>query len=164
MTVSEFKARFLPLSDGLFRIAFRYLEDSDDAQDAVQDVFIRLWNSRESLDTVTNTEAYCYTLIRNVCIDRLRRARKTVNPEEMPERSTDDPLPDKEVMTREALRKTLEYIEGLPLKQREIIRMRIFEELEYDEIARKLGMTEINTRVQLSLARKALKNRMRNEL
>lgn len=65
MTVSEFKARFLPLSDGLFRIAFRYLEDSDDAQDAVQDVFIKLWNSRESLDTVTNTEAYCYTLIRD---------------------------------------------------------------------------------------------------
>ena len=164
MTANEFKARFLPLSDGLFRIAFRYLEDTDDARDAVQDVFIKLWNSRETLDAVTSTEAYCYTLVRNICIDRLRRARKTVNPEEMPERSADDPPPDREVMTRETLRKTLRCIEGLPPKQRDIIRMRIFEELEYDEIARKLGMTEINTRVQLSLARKALKNKMRNEL
>lgn len=163
MTKDEFKARFLPLSDGLFRIAFRYLEDSDDAQDAVQDVFIKLWNSRDSLDTVANTEAYCYTLVRNICIDRLRKSRKTVKQEEMPEHSSDDP-PDKEVMTREALRKTLRCIEGLPPKQREIIRMRIFEELEYDEIAKKLGLTEINTRVQLSLARKALKTRMRNEL
>ena len=42
--------------------------------------------------------------------------------------------------------------------------MRIFEELEYDEIAEKLGLSEINTRVQLSLARKALKNKMKYEL
>ena len=42
--------------------------------------------------------------------------------------------------------------------------MRIFEELEYDEIAEKLGMSEINTRVQLSLARKTLRNRIKSEL
>lgn len=82
---------------------------------------------------------------------------------EYPESSGNDP-PDKELADRETLRKALRYIEDLPPKQREIIRMRIFEELEYEEIAEKLGLSEINTRVQLSLARKALKNKMKYEL
>ena len=74
------------------------------------------------------------------------------------EKSGDDP-PDKELADKEALGKVMRYIEDLPEKQREILRMRVFEELEYDENARKLGISEINTRVQLSLARKAIKTR-----
>ena len=163
MTREEFKAKFLPLSDGLFRIALHYLEDVSDAQDAVQDVFIKLWNSQDKLDGVKNPEAYSYTLIKNTCIDRLRRARKTVQPGELEERSGDDP-PDKELSDKEALKKALACIDELPEKQREIVRLRIFEEMEYDEIADKLGISEINTRVQLSLARKAIKSRMRNEI
>lgn len=163
MTDKEFKATFLPLGDGLYRIAFHYLEDASDAQDAVQDVFIKLWKSKDKLDSIYNPEAYSYTLIRNVCIDKLRRARKTVQPESMEEDSGDDP-PDKILAEKEALRKTMQHIESLPDKQREIVKMRIFEELEYDEIAKKLGISEINTRVQLSLARKTLKSKMKEEL
>lgn len=163
MTREEFKTKFLPLSDGLYRIAYHYLEDVSDAQDAVQDVFIKLWKSQDKLDSVKNPEAYSYTLIKNTCIDRLRRARKTVQPGELEERSDDDP-PDKELSDKEALRKALACIKELPEKQREIVRLRIFEEMEYDEIADKLGISEINTRVQLSLARKAIKSRMRNEI
>ena len=163
MTHEEFKARFLPLSDGLYRIAFHYLEDPSDAQDAVQDVFIKLWNSKDKLDSIVNPEAYSYTLIKNTCIDRIRRTKKTVQTSELEESSGDDP-PDKEINDRETLRKTLRCIDSLPDKQREIVKMRIFEELEYDEIARKLGISEINTRVQLSLARKTLKSRIQEEL
>ena len=96
MTKEEFKARYLPLSDGLYRIAFHYLEDSQDAQDAVQDVYIKLWKSVSSLDKVANPEAYSYTLMRNACIDRLRRSKKTVQAGELQEKAGDDP-PDKEL-------------------------------------------------------------------
>ena len=163
MTKEEFKARYLPLSDGLYRIAFHYLEDSQDAQDAVQDVYIKLWKSVSSLDKVANPEAYSYTLMRNACIDRLRRSKKTVQAGELQEKAGDDP-PDKELADKEVLGKVMRYIEDLPEKQREIVRMRVFEELEYDEIARKLGISEINTRVQLSLARKAIKTRIGREI
>lgn len=163
MTQEEFKAKFLPLSDGLFRIAFHYLEDSSDAQDAVQDVFIKLWNSRDTLDKVNNPEAYSYTLVKNICIDRLRKKSKTTaRDDELEERCGDDP-PDKTCADRETLRRTLQCIDSLPEKQREIVRLRIFEELEYDEIARRLGISEINTRVQLSLARKTLKSKIREQ-
>ena len=80
----------------------------------------------------------------------------------VPEKSSEDP-PDKVLADRETLRKVLRHIDALPPKQRQIVRMRIFEELEYDEIAERLGMSEINTRVQLSLARKTLKKRMKSE-
>lgn len=163
MTDKEFKEAFLPLSDGLYRIAFHYLEDESDARDAVQDVYIKLWKSVGKLDGIRNPEAYSYTLVRNICIDRLRRNRKTVQADVLEEKSADDP-PDKELNDREALSKVMACIEELPEKQREIVKMRIFEELEYDEISRKMGISEINTRVQLSLARKALKNKMREEL
>ena len=163
MTHDEFKAQYLPLSEGLYRIAFHYLEDSADARDTVQDLFIKLWNSKDRLDNVVNPKAYAYTLLKNLCIDRLRKDGRTVSEENIPERSSDDP-PDKIMADRETLRRVLRQIETLPPKQREIVRMRIFEELEYEEIAEKLGMSEINTRVQLSLARKTLKNRLKNEL
>ena len=165
MTHDEFKARYLPLSEGLFRIAFHYLEDSSDAQDTVQDLYIKLWNSKDKLDTVLNPQAYAYTLLRNLCIDRLRKngsQGSDVDTVELafPFRSTLKRSTVESVIISAALK----HIEDLPPKQREIIRMRIFEELEYEEIARKLGMSEINTRVQLSLARKALKNKMKYEL
>ncbi len=163
MTHEEFKARYLPLGDGLYRIAFHYLEDSSDASDTVQDLYVKLWNSRDKLDTVLNPQAYAYTLLKNMCIDRLRKDGRTVAMGEMPESSGEDP-PDKVLADREALRKAMRCIDTLPPKQRDIVRMRIFEELEYEEIAERLGMSEINTRVQLSLARKALKNRMKSEL
>lgn len=163
MTHDEFKARYLPLGDGLYRIAFHYLGDSSDAGDTVQDLYIKLWNSRDRLDAVVNPQAYAYTLLKNLCIDRLRKSSRTVSMGELPESSGEDP-PDKVLADREALRKALGHIGDLPPKQREIVRMRVFEGLEYEEIARRLEMSEINTRVQLSLARKALKKRMKSEL
>ena len=162
MTHEEFKARYLPLGEGLYRIAFNYLEDSADASDTVQDLFINLWNSRDRLDAVVNPQAYAYTLLKNLCIDRLRKDGRKVSLDTVPERSSEDP-PDKVLADRETLRKVLRHIDALPPKQRQIVRMRIFEELEYDEIAERLGMSEINTRVQLSLARKTLKKRMKSE-
>ena len=160
MTHKDFKERYLPLSEGLFRIAMRYLENSDDASDAVQDLFVKLWNSRDTLDSVSSPRAYSYTLMRNLCIDRIRRSGRIVPESQMPERAA-SATPDSETSGREALRRTLRCIETLPPRQRQILQMRVFEELEYDEIASRLGMSEINARVQLSLARKTLKNKIK---
>lgn len=163
MTHQEFKERFLPLGDGLYRIAFRYLEDEADASDAVQDLYIKLWNSREKLDFVSSPQAYSYTLMRNLCIDRLRRRGKMAPEAQIPDRADSAP-PDTEVAEREALRTALRCIKDLPERQRQILQMRVFEDLDYDEIAVRLGMSEINARVQLSLARKTLRTKMREVL
>ena len=159
MTNEEFKARFLPLSDALYRIAYRYLEDESAASDAVQEVYMKLWSSRNNLDSVTNPKAYCYTLVKNHCIDTIRKSRRISGEDALPDRAMDE-LPDRQLTTKEALERTLKCIDLLPEKQREIIRLRIFEELEYPQIAVRLGISELNARVQLSLARKTLRTKL----
>lgn len=157
MTNEDFRQYFTSISSDLYRIAYRFLEDEAEAKDAVQDLLVKLWKSRDTLDDVSNLKAYSYTLIKNQCIDRIRKNSRLVQGD-IPERG--GPAPENDIFTKETLRKTLRLIENLPPRQRDILKMRVFEDLEYDEIAEKLGMTEINTRVQLSLARKTLRKQL----
>ena len=83
MTAGEFKEKYLPLGEPLYRVAFYMLESGADAEDAVQDLFVRLWSSRDSLDSVRNPKAYCITMLRNICIDRMRAAASSVRTEEL---------------------------------------------------------------------------------
>lgn len=157
MTSEVFKERISSLSSGLYRIAYRFLEDDAEAKDAVQDLLIKLWNQRGHLDGVSNLQAYSFTLIKNLCIDRIRKRSKQVNGY-MPEK-IDEP-PENSVYSRETLRRTLMLMEQLPPKQKEILRLRVFENLEYEEIAKRMGLSQINARVQLSIARKTLKQKL----
>lgn len=157
MTQEEFRLQFTSLTPDLYRIAYRFLEDEAEAKDAVQDLLVKLWNSRDTLDGIASIRAYSYTLMKNLCIDRIRRKKRMVSGD-LPERG--GPPPEEYLQTRETLRKTMLLIEQLPPRQRDILKMRVFDGLEYDEIAAKMGLTEINTRVQLSLARKALKQKL----
>lgn len=159
MTREEFKTSYLPLSEALYRVA-RYLLESDaDAQDAVQDLFIKLWDSRDSLDAVQNPHAYCVTLMRNLCIDRIRRASKA-RKVELPESISSGPTPEKECIEKERLTRVMAIVESLPERQRRVVRMRIFEEMSYEEIAKATGMSNLTLRVLLSTARKKIKEQL----
>ena len=76
MTSEVLTEAYKSLSDGLYRVAYYILESQTDAEDAVQDLFIKLWNSRDQLDTVLNMKAYCTTLMKNLCIDKLRKEQR----------------------------------------------------------------------------------------
>ena len=94
-----------------------------------------------------------------MCIDRIRAARKLFTlqcAEDAP--GLDFMVNEPDVLaTREKLRRVLAIIEGLPDKQREVVRQRIFEEKEYEEISRSTGLTENDLRVLLSMARKRIR-------
>ena len=64
MTSEVFKERISSLGSGLYRIAYRFLEDDAEAKDAGQDLLIKLWNQREHLDGISNLQAYSFTLSR----------------------------------------------------------------------------------------------------
>ena len=72
MTAEEFTDRYVSLSDRLFRVAYHILESEDEAVDAVQDLYVKLWTVRDILDDVRNPLAYCVVLLRNICIDAVR--------------------------------------------------------------------------------------------
>ena len=157
MTQTEFRNTWLPLSDALYRVAFYMLEDESDAKDVVQDLYVKLL--AKSPEDVRNPKAYAMTMLRNMCIDRIRTAQKFFSLE----CTEDSPMLDfmatepDVLATKEKLRRVLAIIEGLPDREREVVRLRVFEEREYDEIAQCTGLNEGHLRVLLSKARKRIR-------
>ena len=157
MTQTEFRNTWLPLSDALYRVAFYMLEDESDAKDVVQDLYVKLL--AKSPEDVRNPKAYAITMLRNMCIDRIRTAQKFFSIE----CTEDSPMLDfmatepDVLATKEKLRRVLAIIEGLPDREREVVRLRVFEEREYDDIAQCTGLNEGHLRVLLSKARKRIR-------
>ncbi len=159
MDTARFKKEVLPLKDKLYRFSLRLLEDQDEALDAIQEVFIRLWNIREKLDGYNSIEALSVTVTKNHCLDRLK-ARRTVSIEE---NSYTVGLTDagsdlvKDTETKEKAAIVRQFIEQLPEQQKMIIQMRDVEGYEFEEMEKILEMSVNTIRVNLSRARKKIK-------
>ena len=154
MTERAFYTVWMPLQARFYRIAFYILESEADAKDAVQDLYLKLWNLRDHLEMVQNPSAYGTMLLKNLCIDRIRRARPTEPPDEA---LALEPPADETLQSREELQQVRKAIGLLPATQRKLLMLRVFEGLSYEEIAQKTGLSPLNIRVQVSLARKRIK-------
>lgn len=164
MEKDEFKKVWLPLSDSLYRAAFHMLKSESDAQDAVQDLFIRLWNSRSTLDKVQSPSAYGMTILRNICIDRLRRSQadqaKGIVPGDTAADAASDDTAETAIISREKIQALEAGIARLPQPQKEVFIMRFYRQMNYDEISARTGLSYINVRVMINRARNFLKKAM----
>ena len=153
---------WIPLGGKFYRAAFYMLESEAMAQDVVQDLYIRLWNARDRLESVLQPEAYGITMLKNLCVDRIRHAAvaKPESLERVREVTDPEPPPDGLLANREALEHLNVLIEKLPEKQRTVLKMRIYEGMEYEEISARTGWSGIHLRVLLSTARKNLRQQM----
>lgn len=163
MTPKEFIDVYLPLGEAMYRTALYILESQADAEDAVQDLYIRLWNSRGALHTVKNPKAYCLTLMKNTCIDRIRRASGKPERGELHDNVPAGAATDEGTIGKETAKRIAEAIRGLPESQRKVLQLRIFEELSNDGISQRTGMSNLTVRVLLSCARKTLKKALEQE-
>lgn len=155
MTPEEFIDLYLQLEDGLYRMAFRLLESQAEAEDAVQDLFIKIWSRIDSLERVSYPQAWCLTLMRNHCIDRLRAkaGQQTVPVEEN--------LPAEEELERSArMKQAWEAVLALPPKSRELLRLRLVEDLSYEEISRQTGLSQNALRVAFHRMKNHLKKKI----
>ena len=154
MTEAGFHTVWVPLQERFYRVAYYILEDRADALDAVQDLYVKLWKMRDSLDLVRNPGAYGALLMRNLCIDRIRRLTPT---EELPVDLPGKEPPDEELIRKESLGSLLRAMDSLPDSQRKLMNLHVLQGKTYDEIAAETGLSPLNIRVQVSLARKKLK-------
>lgn len=159
MTAKEFTDRFLPLKDAFYRVAFYIMESQDDAMDAVQDLYVKLWNSLDTLDSVNNPKAYGIMILKNLCIDRVRKAARHQT-EELKEDVGLVPDSVTDIVHKEALTRTLKAMQELPPNQRMVLHMKVFEDLSYEEISKKTGINNLTLRVMLSNVRKKLKSKI----
>lgn len=157
MTEQRFHSEYIALADSLYRVAFYILESEAEAEDAVQELYLKLWEGRSRLDEVRQPKAYCIRMLKNLCLDRIRRAQHLTFPERLPETDSGR-AQDDEIDGRRRLDKVLEAVKSLPERQRQVLLMRTVQGLSYEEISAATGMNYLTLRVLLSQARKRLKS------
>jgi len=157
MSQERFKAEILPIRERLFHIAQRILVEEQEAEDAVQEVLLKLWHTRNSLDNYDSPAAFATTVIKNHCLDRLKvkNRQESLDDAYYERAGNDNPyLQLERKNTTEILQK---IIENLPPLQQAIIRMKDMEEYEVEEIAEITGTNIDAVRVNLSRARKKVR-------
>ena len=157
MSQDRFKAEILPIRQKLFLIAQRILVEEQEAEDAVQEVLLKLWHSHDSLDTVESPAAFATTVTKNYCLDRLKVKNRQEHLDDKYDglAAKDNPyLQLERKNTEDILHK---IIKSLPQLQQAIIRMKDVEEYEVEEIAGITGTTAEAVRVNLSRARKKVR-------
>lgn len=144
----KFQTLFRAYFGSMCVFATRYLEDEEEAKDVVHDVFCGLWEDPSMLDRVENERGYLYTIVKNRCIDVLRRREIHARYERnlSPEEKEDPVFFDEEVAREELYRLLDEGIERLPERCKEIILLKL-KGLKNQEIADKLGvaLSTVNT-------------------
>ena len=161
MDSTQFNDQILTLSDKLFRLAKSILRNVDAAQDAVQDLNLKLWEKRKNLDEVENVPAFTMRAMRNLCLDLLRKNHDEI--ELPPEVELFEPNPHQQIEQKDLANRIKAMIDRLPELQRTIIRMRDVEGMEIGEIAFVTSLSENAVTVNLSRARQKIRERMLNE-
>ncbi len=147
----------------------KMIRDEEDVNDLVQDVFVKAFQGLPSFQFEYPFSRWLYKIASNRCIDHLRRKRFAMSSIDAPLRGKDggeffmepadnDPTPDVTLLANERVRLLREAIAAIPERYREVIRMRHDEELEYQEIADKLGQPLGTVKANLFRARKMLYN------
>ena len=157
MTIEKFKIEVLPIKNNLYRLAKRLLVSKEEAEDTVQEVFLRLWSKKENLDEIRSIEGFAMVITKNLCFDKLKSKRR--NTEEISDTKMNvvQKTPYNEMEMTDSINRINKIIKQLPDQQKIIIHLRDVEGYEFDEIAEVTGLTVNTIRVNLSRARKKVR-------
>lgn len=157
MTKEQFQNSVLPLKDRMFRLAFRYLNNRSDSEDAVQDVMLKVWENADASE-VKNLEAWCMTLTKNKSLDMLKRKGRTevnLDGAKVHPKVVNDP--SKIMEMGESIAKVKSIIQKLPEGQRLAIELRDFQGKTYAEIAEFMEVDISLVKVNLHRGRKRIR-------
>lgn len=156
MNAEAFKKVFIPYHQKLYRIAYRIVQDAANAEDIVQETFIKLWNKRDEMDQIDNTEAFAIIILRNTCLDHLRKTKN----DRFADYDTDIPETislSHEIEIRDEADKVRHLISKLPEQQRQVMMLKHWDGCTDEEIEESTGLSAGNIRVILSRARKTIR-------
>ncbi|MDR0538520.1 MAG: RNA polymerase sigma factor [Tannerellaceae bacterium] len=157
MDIDRFKNLVMPLRNKLMNVSQKLLENRADAEDVVQDAFLKLWRIRSQLDGYRSVEALAVTVARRLSLDMLRQRRNTEYAGEELTIASELHTPDNSLAERDAVNCIRRLIEQLPPLQQTIIRMKDIEGYEVAEIAEITGTLPDAVRANLSRARKRVR-------
>jgi len=162
MTQTEFLNIVMPFKDKVFRLAKRLLVSTEEAEDATQEVLLKLWKNQEKIQEYKNVEAFSMTMTKNFCFDKLK-SKQAQNLKIVHSNYEDGNTQlQKQVELNDSVSWVAKIIEDLPEQQKMIIQLRDIEDYDFDEIAKMLDMNNTAVRVNLSRARKTIREKLTN--
>ena len=160
MTQSEFLNIVMPFKDKVFRLAKRLLVSREEAEDATQEIILKLWKNKQKIQDYKNVEAFSMTMTKNFCLDKLK-SKQAQNLKIVHSNYQDKSVSlQKQLELNDSVNWVSKIIEELPEQQKMVIQLRDIEQYEFDEIAKVLDMNNTAVRVALSRARKTIREKL----
>lgn len=160
MTQTEFLNIVMPFKDKVFRLAKRLLVSQEEAEDATQEILLKLWNNKKQFEKYRNIEAFSMTMTKNFCLDKLK-SKHAQNLKIVHSNYQDKNVSlQKQVELNDSVSWVEKIMEDLPEQQKIILQLRDIEQYDFAEIAKMLDMNETAIRVALSRARKTMRERL----
>ena len=151
----------------LYRVAFSILRNPSDAEDAVQETFLRVLRHREALSEIRDHRVWLIRIVWNIVLDRKRRAKTRPETDDVAELARVLPANGLSAEQRAAAAqhhaRVLACVEQLPAKEREVMMLSAFDELSSVEISAVLGITESSVRSRLFRARNLMAELLQHE-
>lgn len=160
MKESNFLNIIDPIKDKMYRMSLRLLTSKEAAEDATQEVILKLWDLKEKIKHYANIEAFAMTVTKNYCLDQLKlKNNNNLRIVHQNYESNSSSL-QSEIETNDEMEWLGRIVATLPEQQQMIFQLRDIEQYDYDEIAKIMEMNPTAIRVALSRARKAIRENL----
>ncbi len=153
MRMKDFAHTVDSLKDTLYRFSLRIVGRTDEAEDVVQEVFVKLWQKRKEFTGVKNLEAMLMKMAKNLSIDKTRSKHRGLMSIAETTPTSYEASSEGQLEAKDALDRVGKLLESLPLKQRMVFQLRDIEEKTYKEIAEIMEIPEAQVKVNLHRAR-----------
>ena len=160
-----FKLLFEKYSVRLYQFSLKYLREKEDAEDLLNEVFLKIWENRQSIKTNTSFQSYLFTIAyNNIRQNFLKKSREEKYIRIFAEENLVNPSTgEDQVDYIQTVQKINKVIDSLPARRKEIFNQSYKEELRNHEIADKLGLSEQFVKNQLSIARKYIISKIKDD-
>jgi RNA polymerase sigma-70 factor (ECF subfamily) len=163
MDAREFKQRYMPFHRRLYRVGYHLTGNAQDAEDLLQDMYLKLWQKREDLKEEADMQAYLVTMMKNLFIDQRRHKRIDASEDiEAHASPPDERSLDEQIGSRDEVQQVEGLIRQLSERDAKIIQMHLIEDRSYEEIESDTGLSQGNIRIIVMRAKKKLKQQFLN--
>ncbi|MCB7479927.1 RNA polymerase sigma factor [Christiangramia sediminis] len=149
-----------PVKDKMYRMALRLLTSKEAAEDATQEVILKLWKRKDKIKHYANIEAFAMTVTKNYCLDQLKLKQNNNLRIVHQNYESHHASLQTEIEVNDEMQWLGRIVARLPEQQKMIFQLRDIEQYDYDEIAKIMDMNQTAIRVALSRARKAIRENL----
>lgn len=158
-----FKVLFQKYYSAMCHFARQFLNDSEMAEETVQDMFVRIWEKRSTLNIESSVKHYFFRSVRNHCLNQIQHQKIRQQYANMvKETSYQEVNPEQYYVEVDLLQRIEKSIDSLPVKRQEIFRLSREQGLKYKEIAEELNISVKTVEAQMGLALKHLRDELKD--